>query len=158
MSNNWNVIAQSWQLGQGVAQWDTPCPLWLPSRVAKVSCPSWASELSFAAFPSLSFCVLQKHLQHLFHLGCWEVTLWVLACLRISLWALKFDVHLVGDRVPGLSRHFDTVVSESGCLCGHSWETGLALGPWESEFCWNEAGGGSFFIYSDLAAALALTL
>ena len=49
--------------------------------------------------------------------------LWVLECLRISLWASWFDVPLAGDRIPGLSRHVEDVASvagETGCLSGCS--------------------------------------
>lgn len=43
-----------------------------------------------------------------------------------------------------------------GACLGVPWEVGLTLSPWESDFFWNETGGGSFFIDSAVAYAFIL--
>ena len=43
-----------------------------------------------------------------------------------------------------------------GACLGVPWEVGLTLSPWESDFFWNETGGGSFFIDSAVVYAFIL--
>lgn len=80
-------------------------------------------------------------------------------------WGRRFDVCLAGYRVPGQRQHFEGAAPLATLYSGLPRRRtcprlfgGLALDPQESEFHWNWSGGGSFFIYSDLAGAQAFIL
>lgn len=151
-------------MGQGVAQWGNPTSFLVSF--------TWCSQVQSSIVGQWSwphqvpFCVVLCFAETLPVAVSPRVlgsNLWVLECLRISLWASWFDVPLAGDRIPGLSRHQIPgllpvlPVRLDACL-GVPQQVELDLSLWESQFCWNETGGGSLFIYSDLASALAFIL
>lgn len=110
-----------WLLGLGAAQWCTPCPFWLLGIVQ----PSSGTHCGPVGLRQVPFCVLcfAETLPVAVSPGVLWSNLWVLKCLRISLWASWFDVPLAGDRTPGVSRHFEdaaSITSETGCLSGCS--------------------------------------
>lgn len=127
--------------------------------------PSSAAGRACCIPSAVLCCVVQKHsFQWLFHLGSLGVT-FKFSSVWESVLGLQARRLLAGYRVPGQRQHFEGAAPPAAlcsgllrrCACPRLLG-GLALGPQESKFHWNWSGGGSFFIYSDLAGAQAFIL